>query len=410
MEDEIDLREYIDVIRRRWRLIVGVTLVAVIAAGGVSFLLPPTYEAASIVLITEPRYQMEFEPRFETVEGWQPAYNAFPELAASDGVLQTVVEAYRPSPAAGIEDWRLNALKKMTEATSEGDPSLVKLKVSCRAAEDAAGIANVWADEVVERGNRIYNEGEEDVAFFENQLAQAEQALENAEQALISFQARDRASIVNTQLNSLRQSQSDYLADQRAIAYLDQDIQGLRDQLAQQADEGPASLGDELTSLFLQIKAFNAQASAPIELQISTVESLTQKSRREQVAFLENLKRTLQAKSSAIDDRLTDLEPEILDLQEELQQIRTEEHRLQRAKDVAEETYMSLSRKLEEARISAQESSGILQVGSHAAVPEEPAGPNTKLNLAVAGALGLMVGVFGVFFLEFMEEDEPDQA
>lgn len=144
MEDEIDLREYINVIRRRWKLIVGVTAVAVIAAAVVSFLLPPTYEASAVVLITEPRYQMQFEPRFQTTDQWRPAYEAFPELAASDGVLQGVVEAYQPSPAAHLENWRLRSLKGMTEATSQGDPSLVKLTVSCRSPEDAAALANVW--------------------------------------------------------------------------------------------------------------------------------------------------------------------------------------------------------------------------------------------------------------------------
>jgi len=406
MEDEIDLREYINVIRRRWKLIVGVTAVAVIAAAVVSFLLPPTYEASAVVLITEPRYQMQFEPRFETTDQWQPAYEAFPELAASDGVLQSVVEAYQPSPIAQIDEWRLKALKEMAEATSQGDPSLVKLKVRCRSPQDAAGIANVWAEKLTERGNDIYSEGEDDVSFFENQTAQAERALEEAEQALIAFQARDRASIVSTQLSSHRQTQSDYLADQRAITYLLQDIQGLRDQLAQQVDDRPASLGDELTSLFLQVKAFNAQAAVPIELQVNSAESLTQKSQAEQVAFLDDMVGTLEAKSLAIDDRLAELEPRILERQEELQQIRTEEQRLQRAQNVAEETYMSLSRKLEEARISAQEGKGILQVGSRAAAPEEPASPNKKLNVAVAGALGLMVGVFGVFFIEFMEGEK----
>ncbi|MGD2148077.1 MAG: Wzz/FepE/Etk N-terminal domain-containing protein, partial [Anaerolineae bacterium] len=177
MDDEIDLRKYVDVIRRRWQLVVGVTLVAVIAAAVVSFLLPPVYEAASIVLITEPRHLMQFEPRFETVEEWQPAYAAFPELAISDGVLTAVVDEYRPSSAAQIENWSLSNLKGMVGSTSKGDPSLVKLTVSCHSPEDAAALANVWADKLVERGDDIYSQGEEDVSFFEQQVAQAEQTL-----------------------------------------------------------------------------------------------------------------------------------------------------------------------------------------------------------------------------------------
>lgn len=409
-EDEIDLRKYVEVLLRHWPWIVGCALVAAIAAFGVTALMDPTYEASAVVLITEPRYQMQFEPRFETVDQWQPAYKAFPELATSDGVLETVVAAYEPSPEAGIERWRLKVLKDMVEASSEGDPSLVKLTVSCGSAEDAAALANVWAEKLVERGNEIYSEGEEDAAFFQRQTSQAQEALDKAEEALISFQARDRASIVSAQLNSYRQTQSDYLADQRTIAYLTQDIEGLREQMAEQPDDQPASLGDDLTTLYLQVKAFNAEASTPIQLQVNSADSLSQKSRSEQLAFLADLVETLTAKSAAIEERLADLEPRILALQEELQTIRTEEERLQRAQTLAQETYMTLSRKLEEARIAAQEENGVLQVGSRAAVPEDPAGPSKRMNTALAGALGLMVGVFGVFAWEWWQKDEGQRS
>jgi uncharacterized protein involved in exopolysaccharide biosynthesis len=405
-EEEIDLRKYVEVLLRHWPWVVGCAVLAAVVAFGVTALMEPTYEASAVVLITEPRYQMQFEPRFETVDQWQPAYEAFPELATSDGVLEMVVAAYEPSPEAGIERWRLKVLKGMVEASSEGDPSLVKLTVSCGSAGDAAALANVWAEKLVERGNEIYSEGEDDAAFFQRQATQAEEALEKAEVDLISFQARDRASIVSAQLNSYRQTQSDYLADQRTIAYLTQDIKGLRDQMAQQPDDQPASLADDLTTLYLQVKAFNAEASTPIQLQVNSAESLSQQSRSEQRAFLADLVETLDAKSMAIEERLADLEPEILALQEELQTIKTEEERLRRAQTLAQETYMTLSRKLEEARIAAQEENGVLQVGSRAAVPEDPAGPSKRMNTALAGAVGLMVGVFGVFAWEWWRDDE----
>ncbi len=39
-------------------------------------------------------------------------------------------------------------------------------------------------------------------------------------------------------------------------------------------------------------------------------------------------------------------------------------------------------------------------------LPANPISPNTKLNLAIAGVLALMLGVFVVFFREFMKEEE----
>ena len=64
MEDEIDLRKYIDVLRRRWKLIVSITVIAVFVAGLVSFVLPPVYEARAAVLITGVQPEIVFEPEY----------------------------------------------------------------------------------------------------------------------------------------------------------------------------------------------------------------------------------------------------------------------------------------------------------------------------------------------------------
>jgi len=414
MEEEIDLRAYVAVLIRYWKWIAGLALVAAVAAFVVSLLLPSAYEASAVVIITEPRYQMQFDPRFKTADQWTPAYNAFPTLATSDGVLRSVLDAYAPSPEAGIEEWKLRTLSGMVEATSEGDPSLVVLRARSRSPEDAAAIANLWADALVKRGNDIYSDREDDVEFFQEQVAQAGQALDDADAALVEFEARSQASTVDAQLESLRQAQADYLADQRAIAYIVQDIQGLRAQLVQQPGDRPVSLADDLTALLLQIKAFNllqvealdAQASTSIQLQISSGGSFSDKSPAEQVAFLDDLVDTLEAKSSKIDGRLAELEPQMLALQRRLQEIDAESERLTDARDLTSETHMTLARKLEEARIAAREENGVLQVGSYAAVPEKPMSPRKLLNTAVAGTLGLMLGVFGAFALEWWRTDE----
>jgi uncharacterized protein involved in exopolysaccharide biosynthesis len=400
MEDEIDLRAYIEVLLRYWMWIVGLALAAAVVAFAVSTLMPHTYEASAIVLVTQPRYQIQFDSRFDTQEGI-PAYRAFPTLAMSDGILQSVVEAYVPSKESGIDQWTLNTLREMVEATSQGDPSLVVLRVTARSPEDAAAIANVWADTLVKQGSELYGQGEADVVFFEAQVQQAQQALDQAETALVEFQARNQSSTANAELDSLRRSQADFLADQRAITYIIQDIQGLRGQLAEQTSGQAVSLADSLTAMFLQIKAFNAQASAPIQLQVQSNVDLSNKSMSEQIAFLDDLVATLQAKSAESDNRRAELEPQILALQEEIQKIYVESDQLTRARDLARETYVTLSRKLDEAQIAVQEANGMLQAGSYAAPPEEPTGPHRLLNTIIGGALGLCAGLALAMILEF---------
>jgi succinoglycan biosynthesis transport protein ExoP len=405
MEDEIDLRVYIEVVFRYWKWILGLAFVAAVVAFVISLLMPRTYEASAVVLVTQPRYQMQFDPRIDTQEG-TPAYKAFPTLATSDSVLQSVVENYVPSKESGIDRWTLSTLQGMVEATSEGDPSLVVLKVTSQSPKDAAAIANVWADWLVKRGTELYGQGEADVTFFEAQVQQAKELLDQADAALIEFEARNQTSIVSTRLDSSRQSQADYLADQRAITYLIQDIQGLRAQLAELPSDQSASLADSLTALFLQIKAFNTEAATPVQLQVQSGADLSSRSLSEQMTFLDDLVLTLQAKSTESDSRLAELEPEILALQQQLQEINVESDLLNRTRDLARDTYTTLARKLDEARIAAQEDNGMLQIGSYAFEPEKPIGPRKLITTTIAGFLGLVVGVFGSFFVEFWQRTD----
>ena len=170
MEDEFDLRGYVKVMLRGWRWIAGAAVVAGLAALVVSLLMAPTFEATALVIITEPRYEMQLDPRFETAEGLPAEHEVFPTLATSDDVLKTVLERYAPVDI-DAEDWILHSLSEMVEATSLGDPSLVMLLVSHNSAWDAAAIANTWAEVLAERGNEIYGEGEEEEQFFQEQVA-----------------------------------------------------------------------------------------------------------------------------------------------------------------------------------------------------------------------------------------------
>ena len=56
---------------------------------------------------------------------------------------------------------------------------------------------------------------------------------------------------------------------------------------------------------------------------------------------------------------------------------------------------------LDEARIAAQDESGEVRLASSAAVPTKPVGPRKKQNTIMAGALGLLTSVFGVFAVEY---------
>jgi uncharacterized protein involved in exopolysaccharide biosynthesis len=409
MVEEIDLRSYIAVLRRYWIWILGLALVSVVTAFLLTSFRPATYEASSVVIVTQPRYRMEFDPRFATAQNWKPAYDAYPTLATSDDVLQSVVESYTPVAEVVRSTWGLPALRAMVEAHTGGDASLLILRLRSPSPLDAAGIANAWASTVVDAGHKLFGDGFQDVAFFQEQLSQAAGALASADAALVEFEAQNQAGIVTAELESLLQAQTDHLYAQRAIASIIQDIQGLRGQLAAKPKGEVTSYADGLTALLLQIKAFNTQVTSseeqqiatPLELRIDSSESLTNKSAAEQVEFLDALVVTLQNKSDEIEIRLAELEPEMLALQGELQRLTAERDGLALNQQLASETYLTLARKVDEARIAAQEENGTLRVGSQAAVPESPVASGRLGKVVVAGILGLVVGIVGAFFIDF---------
>jgi len=77
--------------------------------------------------------------------------------------------------------------------------------------------------------------------------------------------------------------------------------------------------------------------------------------------------------------------------------------RLERAIKVSESTYIILLEKYQEARINEAMELGDIRVIDEARIPKNPIKPNKKLNLAIGGILGLMLGVMLTFFLEYMD-------
>jgi uncharacterized protein involved in exopolysaccharide biosynthesis len=78
---------------------------------------------------------------------------------------------------------------------------------------------------------------------------------------------------------------------------------------------------------------------------------------------------------------------------------------IQRKVDLSQGTYNTFLNKYEEIRIaeSTEVGDSTINIISQAAMPEEPIGPRRVLNLAIAGVLGMMIGVFVVYFKQYWQ-------
>jgi uncharacterized protein involved in exopolysaccharide biosynthesis len=402
MEDEIDLRHYLDVLIRRWPWVIGLTVVSALTAGLISFfVLEPTYEATAMVLVTNPRYQLRFDPRLETLSEIETNSKVYPSLATSDDLLQQVLETLKPLLPENMHT--LQALQGLINASAGADPSLLQLKATSSDPERAAQVANAWAEQYVNYVNELYGRRAEDVVFFTEQLEVARSALEAAEQALVDFEARSQQSVLQARLDAKQTALTDYLNAQHELALVIGDAQVLRQQLEGQPLSAPASLGDDLAALLLEIQGLSRDTELPLQLQVAGGGSLSNKTVGEQLDLLTELITALEGRLVEIETQVEAISAEILPLQEALQQAVIEKERLVRAQSVAQSTFTTLANKVEEARIAAQDETGEVRLASRASVPKAPVGPRKLMNIVVAGFLGFSAAVFLAFFVEFWQ-------
>ena len=400
MENEADLWQYVRVLTRHWKWIAGVGVLLALVALIISFLVLPRYEAVTLIAATRPQYQLQFDPRIQTLNDptqSQP-YKAFPELALSDELLNRVIAKLGdalPPDGRGPATFR-----RQLSAGAGADPSLLRLTATDTDPHLAQMIAETWGELYVPYVNELYQQRSSTATFFASQTSDARMTLEAAEQKLIDYQARNLINVVNTQLASKQAALANYLAIGQKISLLIQDARSLQQQLDQQKADGSVSLADQLSALYLQVDALNTQASVPIQLQVGSGGSLANRTVSEQAALLDTLVKALQDKSTFVQQQITALEPDILELQKEQQAAQVEVDRLTRDRDVARDTYLALTRKLDEVNVTAQDTSGVVQLASQAAVPTEPVSPRKGPNTLLGGVLGLMLGVGGAFLLE----------
>ena len=408
MEDEIDLRIYLNMLIRHWRLIAAATLLAGVVALVVSFVSPAKYQATAVVLLTRPLYQFQFSPAIQNLPETAGAQQllsgkAALDLATSDTLLQQLL--LQVGDRLSADERNLFSFREMLKAKTGGDPSIINLSVTNRDAQRVAHIANTWSDLYVRQLNDLYGQSTDQLKFFEGQLAQAKNDLDKADQALVEFQRRNDSAILQAQLSAKQSALGNYLGMNESLIVLQQNVKNLQDQLVRRPADSPSSLGDDLAQLMLQVSAFSAQSSSlPIQLQMPSTGSLSDRTVGQQAAYLVDLAKTVETKQAEVKKQAEALPVAIKALQGQIQETGTEAARLTRQRDLAQTVYSTLAQKVKETGISTQDTSGRVRLASSAVVPERPMSKKLLTNTALGLVLGLMAIVIVVFAIEYFRE------
>lgn len=412
-EDEIDLREYVDVLRRRWLMVLGIPAVAVVVAALLSFLvLPPEYEATAGVVILKARTEVEFTPNIRTELGQeidiQPRRDALQTLMTSRAVAAQVIE--RLGDQLPMDQRRVDQLLEAVSSDLTGD--LLTIDVTQKDPELAATLANTWVDVYTTYVNPLFSDVAQRPETLASQVQDAEQTYQEAEQALVQFLADNEIERLQRDANDLQQRINKQYSDLRELDNLIDDVQVLQAQFEQGiASSMPTALGNSLAAVFLRARAFTARSGAQLntQLQLDPAAWVTTASdapdwQREVDSLLTILSARRDELAQTVESG--DWEQRLLALQSELERQQARQRELRDARDLAWGTFTSLRRKYTEVKVATDVPDLQVSTPIHAGIPEEPVAPRKVLNVALAGALGLMVGVFGAFFVEFLEDEE----
>jgi len=414
-EDEIDLRAYIEVLRRRWVTVLGIPAVAVLVAALLSFfVLPPKYEATAGVLLLKARTEVQFEPKIRTevspdVKARREALQA---LATSRAVAAQVIETLGEQLPPELQ--RVEPLLNAVSTKLNGD--LLTIRVKHTDPELAATVANTWAETYVAYVNPLFSDVAQTPETLRPQVEDAEKAYQAAEKALVEFLADNPIQRLQREVDDLQRRVDKQYADLRTLDLLIEDVKTLQAQLAQGvASSMPTTVGNSLAAVFLRARAFTAASGAQLQTQLQIDPAAWASSPQDAQRWqheLDALLGVLQARREALHQELQngDWEQRLLALQSELERQQARQKELTEQRDLAWDTFTSLRRKYTEVKVATEAPDLQVSIAMHADVPQKPVSPRKALNVALAGALGLMAGVFGAFFMEFLEGEEGEQG
>jgi succinoglycan biosynthesis transport protein ExoP len=436
-DDEIDLRQYLEVLFRWWREIVLITIGSAVLAAIVILtlrtILPPVYVASADVAIARMASDVSFDERFITsadqvgsdVTSAGARRSALLGLVTSGGVAIDVINelgdqlsAEERSPAVLLERIEAEAGPAIGNRV---DSDLIRITVSADSPEKAAAIANAWAQAYVRHVNAIYSQVPDEVlASIQTELEVAEDKYYQAQAQLEAFLATNQLKELNSQLTVYQQRMDQevaliqaYLAEwQRTNEYLTT-ARALLAQLEQGGEGAMRSSVAALQSLKLTIYG------RPTNNVVFELRDLPEITYEEMLADLNGLIASLEqrlttlhteivtrsdglAPSSLITDTViatfSPLYDEIRQLQARIESENAQNVRLSQQRDLSWETYKALSSKIAELSLAIAASGSEVRFAALAVPPADPVkGPSLVIAVLGGGFIGFLVAALYAF-------------
>lgn len=451
-EDEIDLRALWRIVLRYRKLIGLIFGVVVVTSLIVTLLMRPMYTASvSLEVNTSGRNLVKFQnvesqdlgsreyistqakilgsisvadevvQRLNLIE--EPEFNGSLTQRGLLNGLRSLLRLFKSEDGLTEQERIKNASKiyqKRVSISPLRNTSLVSVSVESFSPELAAKMADEHARAYVSLSDdRRFNSTSGAKAFLEKELSNIQARLETSEKQLNEFARKngvidveDRNNIMMARLSDLNASLSEVQsaridAETKSVQAQTVDPQTLAsvydDVLIKTLREEQAVYKAEYFELS---KIYKPKFPAMVQLQakIDDIESSIRLQAGKIVSGLNTNYEQLKLREESLSQALDALKTQLLNLQDRAVTYNI----LKREWEANKELYAGLLERTKEVGVAAGMELNVASIVDKAAVPEEVSSPNLKLNLLIAGFLGLGLGLGAAFLLAMLDNTIND--
>ena len=423
MEDEItiDLGELLNVVKSRYKFILKVTGLCVIAAGGYLMVASPVYESEALLRIKQPRgiASSLLEGMSGNSMASKQLMSTYAEILKSRSVIVPVIKKVETPNEEGKYPSYASYVGRVA-TTPYKDTEIMKVAVQANTPEKAQQVNQLIVESFLQRlTDLVRNEQKLTRVFIGERLVDAKAELNAAENKLTEYKKNtkilsptDEVKLISEKVgvvDTLRAENSVALAAAKAkLQAVDEQlvgagkatvensvIQHFSNQIAQLEAERIGYL-DKYTAKHpkvIETEAAIAKLKAKQQEEINKVVAFEAPSNNPVHQQLLNSKFNSEAEISIAEANLAELNRLEQRNQMEIDRLSENEQQylgLLRDVNVAQEIYIMLAKRLEEAKVAEVAVPTEVQVVDSSTLPEAPIKPRKSMTLLLAAFLGLL--------------------
>lgn len=401
-EYEIDLRELFFKLWRGKYIIIGVFILAVLLASFYTFVyLDPVFESRATLRIRPVPGEANGT---EVVSLSLPGYVSF-------FTNQLVMNPLQEKIARDFDrEITVRGLENRLEAELDEEDNFFFLSFRDNNPEAARDILSAWIETYNEELRKyITSQNRENLGQLETTMRSANRNFVEINDQLIFFQKENNIDQMESRLSWLERNVTSYM-DELQQAKVELEVLRITSPLLEDlvaSEEG--NVDEVIRSMDRLLEETYFQNLKHLALHLEEVSPvwvfLRQRSIDQQVRLEE-----LQNKKSDLEKLTEEMHQEIEELQVQLLEVKAEKIDLQQRQQRAQDNLVQIIQNYESLTFFLDNLSGCGVVTMEEPyIREGRVAPNHKLNLALAGVLGIFLGTGGLLFYNFLQVDEKEK-